>query len=80
MCNKTGLIKGLLVSPLNAAGFRIISSLSHRATADYLGKQEGHGQVHPMEAKAQAVTEFPVPQTKKVVTLVPWNVWLLRIL
>ena len=36
-----------------------------RATVTYLGRVVGQGQVRPVEAKVQAVQQFPVPTTKK---------------
>ena len=35
-----------------------------KATVTYLGKQVGHGQVCPVEAKVMAITRFPAPTTK----------------
>ncbi len=36
-----------------------------QATITYLGKEVGQGQVRPVEAKVTAVTEFPIPATRK---------------
>ncbi|KAI3372618.1 hypothetical protein L3Q82_023087, partial [Scortum barcoo] len=36
-----------------------------RATVTYLGRVVGQGQVHPVDAKVQAVVQNPVPTTKK---------------
>lgn len=36
-----------------------------RATVTYLGKEIGHGQVRPVEAKVIAINEFPVPTTRR---------------
>ncbi len=36
-----------------------------KATVTYLGKQVGHGHVKPVEAKVAAITEFPVPVTRR---------------
>lgn len=36
-----------------------------RATVTYLGKQVGHGQVRPVDAKISAIVEFPVPSTRR---------------
>ncbi len=36
-----------------------------QATITYLGKEVGQGQVHPVEAKIAAITEFPAPQTRR---------------
>ena len=36
-----------------------------KATVTYLGKQVGHGQVRPVEAKVMAITGFPAPTTKR---------------
>ena len=36
-----------------------------QATETYLGKQVGQGQVRPLLAKVQAVSEYPPPLTKK---------------
>ncbi len=36
-----------------------------KATVTYLGKQVGQGQVRPVEAKIQAVIDFPVPQSRR---------------
>lgn len=36
-----------------------------QATVTYLGKEVGHGQVRPVEAKVRAVSEFPVPNTRR---------------
>ncbi|XP_041947558.1 uncharacterized protein LOC121708759 isoform X4 [Alosa sapidissima] len=38
-----------------------------KATVTYLGKQVGQGQVRPVEAKIQAIVEFPIPKTKREV-------------
>lgn len=38
-----------------------------KATVTYLGKQVGQGQVRPVEAKIQAIAEFPTPKTKRAV-------------
>lgn len=38
-----------------------------KATVTYLGKQVGQGQVRPVEAKIQAISEFPTPRTKREV-------------
>ncbi len=35
------------------------------ATVKYLGKEVGHGTVRPLEAKVQAIVEFPVPKSKR---------------
>ncbi|KAL0153990.1 hypothetical protein M9458_050705, partial [Cirrhinus mrigala] len=35
------------------------------ATVTYLGKEVGHGTVRPLEAKVQAIVEFPVPKSKR---------------
>ena len=34
-----------------------------KATVTYLGKQVGHGQVRPLEAKVAAIAGFPAPTT-----------------
>jgi hypothetical protein len=36
-----------------------------KVTVTYLGKQVGHGQVRPIEAKVMAITGFPAPTTKR---------------
>ena len=36
-----------------------------RATVTYLGRQVGHGEVRPLQAKVQAVDQYPPPATKK---------------
>lgn len=36
-----------------------------KATVTYLRKQVGQGQVRPVEAKVSAISEFPVPSTRK---------------
>lgn len=36
-----------------------------QATVTYLGKEVGHGQVHPVEAKVMAISDFPVPNTRR---------------
>ncbi|KAL2097351.1 hypothetical protein ACEWY4_006558 [Coilia grayii] len=36
-----------------------------KATVTYLVKQVGQGQVRPVEAKIQAIVEFPTPKTKR---------------
>lgn len=36
-----------------------------KATVTYLGKQVGHGQVRPVEAKVSAVLSVPVPTTRR---------------
>lgn len=36
-----------------------------KATVIYLGRQVGQGQVRPVEAKVTAITEFPIPTTRK---------------
>ena len=36
-----------------------------KATVIYLGRQVGQGQVWPVEAKVTAITEFPIPTTRK---------------
>ena len=36
-----------------------------KATVTYLGKQVGHGQVRPVDAKITAVLDFPVPSTRR---------------
>lgn len=36
-----------------------------KATVTYLGKEVGQGQVRPVEAKVTAITEFPVPTTRR---------------
>ena len=38
-----------------------------KGTVTYLGKQVGQGQVRPVEAKIQAIVEFPTPKTKREV-------------
>ena len=38
-----------------------------KATVTYLGKQVGQGQVRPVEAKIEAIVEFPTPKTKREV-------------
>ncbi len=35
-----------------------------KASVTYLGKQVGQRQVHPVDAKVQAILEYPVPQTR----------------
>ncbi len=35
-----------------------------QATVTYLGKEVGHGQVRPVEAKVMAISDFPVPNTR----------------
>ena len=35
------------------------------ATVTYLGKQVGHGQVRPVDAKITAVLSYPVPTTRR---------------
>ncbi len=36
-----------------------------KATVTYLGKQVGQGQVRPLKAKITAISEFPVPKTRR---------------
>lgn len=36
-----------------------------KATVTYLGKQVGQGLVRPIEAKVQAVIDYPVPRTRR---------------
>ncbi|XP_073797050.1 uncharacterized protein isoform X2 [Danio rerio] len=36
-----------------------------QAKVTYLGKEVGHGQVRPVEAKVEAISEFPVPTTRR---------------
>lgn len=36
-----------------------------QATITYLGREVGQGQVRPIEAKVSAITEFPVPASRK---------------
>lgn len=36
-----------------------------QATITYLGKEVGHGQVRPIEAKVTAISEFPAPATRR---------------
>ncbi len=48
-----------------------------QATATYLEKQVGQGQVKPVEAKVVAITEFPVPVTPARVETISRNGWLL---
>ena len=36
-----------------------------KATVTYLGKQVGHGQVRPVDAKVKAVLKYPVPSTQR---------------
>lgn len=36
-----------------------------RATVTYLGQQVGQGEVRPLQAKVQAIDEYPPPATKK---------------
>lgn len=36
-----------------------------KATVTYLGKEVGQGQVRPLEAKVVAISQFPVPTTKR---------------
>ena len=36
-----------------------------KATVTYLGRQVGQGQVRPIEAKVVAISEFPVPSTRR---------------
>ena len=40
-----------------------------RATVTYLGRVVGQGQVRPVDAKVQAVEQYPVPTTKKELIL-----------
>ena len=51
------------------AGARLTVNLAKcefaRATVTYLGRVVGQGEVRPVEAKVQAVEQFPVPVTKK---------------
>lgn len=51
------------------AGARLTVNLAKcefaRATVTYLGRVVGQGEVRPVEAKVQAVDQFPVPVTKK---------------
>lgn len=35
-----------------------------KAIVSYLGKKVGQGQVHPVEAKVQVISDFPAPQTR----------------
>lgn len=35
------------------------------ATITYLGKEVGHGTFRPVEAKVQAIVDFPVPKSKR---------------
>lgn len=37
-----------------------------KAVVTYLGKQVGQGEVHPVNAKVEAIMDFPIPKTK------PW--------
>ena len=51
-----------------------------KATVTYLGKQVGHGQVRPVEAKVVAITGFPAPTTKcEIIRHWPYY-WLCNIL
>ena len=36
-----------------------------KATVTYLGRQVGQGQVRPVDAKVQAITECPIPSTRR---------------
>lgn len=36
-----------------------------QATVTYLGKEVGKGQVRPVEAKVTAISEFPIPKTRR---------------
>lgn len=36
-----------------------------KATVTYLGKEVGHGQVRPVDAKVLAITAFPAPTTRR---------------
>lgn len=36
-----------------------------RATIRYLGKEDGHGKVRPVQTKVRAIQQFPSPSTKK---------------
>ncbi len=36
-----------------------------KGTVTYLGRQVGQGQVRPIEEKVRAITEFPVPTTRR---------------
>lgn len=51
------------------AGARLTVNLAKcefaRATVTYLGRVVGQGEVRPVEAKVQAIQQFPVPVTKK---------------
>lgn len=36
-----------------------------KATVTYLGKQVGQGQVRPVQAKVEAIVNFPIPTTRR---------------
>ena len=47
------------------------------ATVTFLGHLVGQGQVKPLEAKVNAISEFPVPKCKKTADAISWYGWLL---
>ena len=49
-----------------------------KATVTYVGKQVGHGQVRPVEAKVVAITGFPRTHYQTWVAPVSWHGWLLQ--
>ena len=47
------------------------SEFSH-ATLTFLGHVVGHGQIKPIEAKVEAISDFPVPTCKKTTDESSW--------